>query len=378
MSSSSEGLWQYLKRQSFPRNRGESSSGVRPVRVGPSAPVGTLSGVLSRESTQILVNSGVLDQMQTPSGMLRPVGLICETVNICNADCVFCPYSLQTRQYGTMSQETFEAVCRQYDALGGGPFSLTPMVGDFLLDRELPSRLKMLWRYRYSIVPSVTTNLYALDRLPDDVIAEMLEVFTRIHVSTYGITQEENSEITRRNHFKKYRPQAQRIGSLWERSSGRCDIKVGFRNLHDYPPEVLRDFVLDNFGHDWCLGGTIRYSNWGNTMSGPLPGDAEWSPARENHTTCMLLVASMQVYWDGRVSACACCDYNAGKELALGDIHENNLTDIYNSAVNQLIWKRQESGEMQSICQRCTFHVPLSDLSTKLADKGMWFDFVGG
>ncbi len=321
MSSSPEGLWQYLKRQSFPRNRGEGRIAARPARVCAKTPLGALSEVLSSQSAQLLLDSGIIEQMKTTSDRLRPVGMICETVNICNADCVFCPYSLQTREHGIMSEETFTAVCRQYDALGGGPLSLTPMVGDFLLDRELPSRLEMLRRYRNSIVPSVTTNLYALDRLSDEVIAEMLEVFTRIHVSTYGLTEEENSAITQRKHFRKYRPNAQRLARLWEQSSRRCNIKVSFRNLYDRPFEVLREFVLENFRHDWCWGGTARYSNWGNTMSGPLPGDAEWNPVRENHSTCMLLIAAMQVYWDGRVSACSCCDYNAGKELALGDIH---------------------------------------------------------
>ena len=366
-------LWHRLKSRSNPRD----SRKVVP-RVSPNTPMGGLTGAVSGETQKLLSGTGVLRAMQTPSGALRPLGLICETVNICNSDCIFCPYSLQTRKFGTMTPDLFQEVCRQYAAMGGGPMSLTPMVGDVLLDKELPSRLAMLRRYSHAIRPSVTTNLYALDRFSDEVISEMLETLVRIHISVYGMTQEENAEITRRNNFKKFAPSARRLGELWERGSKRCSMWASFRNLHEYSPDTLQRYVLDNFGQDWFKGVTVRYSNWGGRMSGALPGDAHWAPEQENHKTCMLLTVALQVYWDGRVSTCACCDYDAGKDLAVGDVREQSLTEIYNSAANRQIWANQEAGNMQGICQHCTFHVPLSQLAERQPVGQGWFDFAGG
>ena len=366
-------LWHQIKARSYGHRSGRAVSVV-----SPSAPMGGLTGCVSRETERLLSATGVLGAMQTPSRTLRPLGLICETVNICNSDCIFCPYSLQTRKFGTMTPDLFEEVCQQYSAMGGGPMSLTPVVGDVLLDKELPSRLAVLQRYRSFIQPSVTTNLYALDRFPDEVISAMLETLVRIHISVYGTTQEENAAITQRNNFKKFAPSARRLAELCERGSQRCSVWVSFRNLHEYRTDALRRYVLDNFGQDWFKGVTVRYSNWGGRMSGPLPGDAQWAPATENHCTCILLIVALQVYWDGRVSTCACCDYDAGKDLAVGDVREQTLSQIYNSAANRQIWADQEAGELKGICQHCTFHVPLSRLAEHPPVGQGWFDFAGG
>lgn len=367
-------LWQELKAKSYPR-----LGHVRRVRITETNPIGNLTGVVSSESKQLLTESGVLRAMRTPGGQLRPIGIICETVNICNSDCVFCPYSLQTREFGTMAPDLFTEVCRQYVAMGGGPMSLTPVVGDVLLDKELPSRLAMLRRYSHVIRPSITTNLYALDRHQDEVVTELLDTFARVHISIYGITAEENTEITRRNNFKKFAPQARRLADLWERSSRRCNIWVSFRNLYDYAKDTLVRYVDDHFGHpEWFQSASNQYCNWGARMSGALPGDAYWIQAPGNQRTCMLLTTALQVYWDGRVSACSCCDYDAGKDLALTNVRENTLTEIYNGATNRQIWAAQEAGKMQAICQKCTFHVPLTQLVQHPPVGQGWFDFNGG
>lgn len=352
--------------------------GVDTGAVVPIAPERGLMGAINQETQKLLSTAGALRAMQVPTGELRPMGLICETINICNSDCVFCPYSLQTRKFGTMLPELFQEVCRQYAAMGGGPMSLTPVVGDVLLDKELPNRLAVLRSYYPTIQPSVTTNLYALDRFSDQVVGEMLETFVRIHVSVYGLTQEENLDITQRNNFKKFAPNARRLAEIWERGSQKCSVWVSFRNLHVYPAERLRRYVADSFGKDWYTGVTVQYSNWGGRMSKPLPGEAHWVPARENQKTCMLLAVDLQVYWDGRVSACACCDYDASTDLALGDIRTEGLMEIYNGIANKKIWADQQSGKMQPICRNCTFHVPLSQLADRLPVGQGWFDFNGG
>jgi len=357
------------------RNRASS----QPARVSKASPAGILTGVIGGETQALLSESGALAVMRTPNGLLRPLGLMCETVNLCNSDCVFCPYSLQTRSFGTMAPELFVEVCRQYDAMGGGPMSLTPVVGDVLLDKELPSRLEALRQYRHAIHASITTNLYGLDRHSDEVVSQMLETFVRLHVSVYGLTAEENAAITQRSHFNKFAVQARRFARLWERSSQHCSIWVSFRNLHQHSTEELRSYVGEHFGHEeWFVGSETRYANWGGRMSGTLPGDARWLPASENRKPCMLLTTALQVYWDGRVSACSCCDYDAGKDLALGSVCEQTLTEIYNSAANRQIWANQEAGKMQNICHHCTFYIPLTRILEQPPIGQGWFDFNGG
>ena len=80
----------------------------------------------------------------THRGRYRPLGLLIETVNICNNDCVICPYSAQTRDRRIMSTSLFEKVVDDYARIGGGPVSLTPMVGEVFLDKRLRERLTYL------------------------------------------------------------------------------------------------------------------------------------------------------------------------------------------------------------------------------------------
>ena len=70
----------------------------------------------------------------TYSGRFRPLALNIETVNICNNDCVICPYGLQTRSRQGMDKAVFAKVVADYAAIGGGQVTLTPMVGEVLLE----------------------------------------------------------------------------------------------------------------------------------------------------------------------------------------------------------------------------------------------------
>ncbi|OKH31816.1 hypothetical protein NIES2101_41220 [Calothrix sp. HK-06] len=309
---------------------------------------------------------------------LRPVLLICETINVCNSVCVFCPYSQQSRPTGTMSLELFEKVVKEYREIGGGIISLTPMVGDVLLDRKLIERLEILRRYKDDIKPSITTNLFALDKFSDVEIVKILDCFERIHVSCYGITSEENKEITKTLHYENFISNMKRFVRIWEKTKKKCEIKVGFRLLYEHSYTLLSNFLAENFGHIFPYGSTSTYANWGNSMSGSLPGKAVWMPEVENHETCILLLVAMQVYWDGRVSACACCDYDSSKELFIGNVNHEKISEIYNGYLSEKLWSYHENNSLPNICKKCTFHQPLQILDKNHTLVSNPYDYIGG
>lgn len=61
----------------------------------------------------------VLDAMA-----MRPFELHLELTNICNANCIFCPYQFQTRQHETMTDNVFEKALANYLAEGGAALFL--------------------------------------------------------------------------------------------------------------------------------------------------------------------------------------------------------------------------------------------------------------
>lgn len=327
-----------------------------------------------------LQTSGALTLMSlNGDSRLRPLMLIIETINVCNSECVFCPYTIQTRPKGVMTDALFERALLQYLEMGGGAVSLTPMVGDVLLDRRLPRRMQDLRRFSDRLEPSVTTNLYALEHWSDEVVLEMLNTFRKVHVSCYGITEEENHAITKKQFHAAFCQQMRRLLRIKRENQAPAKVALGFRTVYDYSPAQLTEFQAKSFGEVLNdVNATSTYSNWGNTMRGHLPGHARWAADRENHTACILLAVALQVYHDGRVSACACCDFDASQELALGNISENTLVELFNNGKNSELWHAHQTGNMPKICRNCTFHSPLSNLAPGHLALSSVMDFIGG
>jgi O-antigen chain-terminating methyltransferase len=338
----------------------------------------SLSRALSPQTRRILKPSGAWSKMRGETDRMRPIMLFCETVNICNADCVFCPYSAQTRPRGFMTSGLFEAVLAQYCQIGGGHLTLTPMVGDALVDRLWMERIRLLAGTRERITPSITTNLYGLDRYSDREVAEMLRVLARIHVSCYGVTADECEAITRRRSFDRFLTQLRRLLRLRQASAAKCEVRIGFRLLKPRATDELEAFLREQLGVVLPFGATTTYANWGNSMHGTLPGEAMWVADRTNQSACIMLPLAMQIYWDGRVSACSCCDYDSSSQLYLGDLTQQSLSEVFNSAASREIWRAHETGCLQPICRNCTFHVPLADLNAQHPIVQNPLDFIGG
>lgn len=339
-----------------------------------------LSSSWTNDTRQLLISSGAFDRMKiVESEQVRPLMLFCETTNVCNSSCIFCPYSIQKRPKGVMTDELFQSVIQQYNKIGGGLISLTPMVGDILLDSKLASRMDTLKEFRETITPSVTTNLFALGRWSDETVVQMLNTFKMLHVSCYGITREENIAITNKDFLPVFCEQMRRLIKLRKDSDSPCDISMGFRLLFNYSADQLLDFQVRAFGETVKItGASATYNNWGNSMKGMLPGQAGFAPLQYNNSSCLFLIMALMVYWDGRVSACACCDYDATDELNLGRFDGNNLIDLYNSAKNMAIWQIHQHSSLPYYCKYCTFFAPLFNLNKDHPLLNDAYKIIGG
>ena len=324
----------------------------------------TLEQEVLPENADILNRSGALERMRGTDGRLRPLALFCETVNICNSACLFCPYSKQTRSKGCMSDTLFQTVLQQYAAIGGGYLSLTPMVGDFLLDRHLLQRLTALREVADSIIPSVTTNLCSLGNWDDAVVQQLLQTFSLLHVSCYGMSREEHHQITRHDHFDQFLFQMRRLLRIRRELGAPTQLTIGFRNLYHYDAKQIEAFQVTAFGEQLPVSGAgSSYCNWGNSMGGALPGNAYFLPTPTNQVPCLFLAMALMVFHDGSVSACACCDYDGQPALHLGRVSNAvTLADMFNSPANGMLWRCHQEQQLPGYCKHCSFHLPLSAL----------------
>jgi radical SAM protein with 4Fe4S-binding SPASM domain len=310
-------------------------------------------------------------------GKSRPVMLICETTNICNNDCIVCPYGIMRRKKSVMPPALFEKVLADYSDMGGGALSLTPMVGDVFLDKFLVERVRLVRQYPRVTRLSLTTNAAFADRFSDEELAFILAGLDRVQVSVYGLTAEEHAAFTRKDDHDRV---VASVRKLFRLRGPKTVVTFGFRVLKKYEDADFKRWIGDNFGVEAPFGATRTYANWGGKMDTGLllPWDAEWAGPRQNTRQCLLPLVACQVFVNGDVSFCPCCDYDALPDFALGNVTEQSLLDIYNSPRVRRLWNWGAKGNMPDYCNHCTFHMPLDDLPKV---KSLFQDpigFIGG
>jgi radical SAM protein with 4Fe4S-binding SPASM domain len=294
----------------------------------------------------------------------RPLMVICETVNLCNDLCIICAYKDQTRKKTMMPSHIFSEFLRQYSEIGGGFLSLTPMVGEVLLDRLLIERLREIREHPDITHLSVTTNAVMARNYDDAALGEIVNSFDRIQVSVYGMDDEEYSAMTQRDTYQQMREGIKRIGRLF-----RGEFVLGFRLLKHRDSSDIDAWIneltseADSDIHIAGYGFVNSFANWGlYDVSKPLPFDAKWITPNPAKSQCLIPLVALQVFSNGNVSFCPCDDFDNVPELHLGNILETHLRDMYSSEKVAHLWDWARYG-VPSFCKTCSFHIPLSAIN---------------
>lgn len=296
-------------------------------------------------------------------GQSRPLMLMIETVNICNNDCIICPYSVQSRSKNIMPMDIFKKAVDDYVKIGGGALSLTPLVGEVFLDKLLMSRIDFVKPKSEITSLSVTTNALLAKRYKDEDLEKIVQSFDQINISIYGLDREEYKTMTNRDAYEDVIKSIERIVGF-----SQDNVSFGFRHLRDRSNEEVYDWV-DNLvkktGKNVKIHSrTNTYSNWSYfDTSAPLPFGASWSKANINMTQCLIPILNCQIMSNGDVSFCACANFNATGELMIGNIMETSLMDIYNSEKVRKLWDYETYG-VPNFCQTCSFHTPIEYLES--------------
>lgn len=283
-----------------------------------------------------------------------PLVLQVETTNVCNAACVFCAYPVMQREKGVMTMALFERVIGDYAAMGGGTISLTPVVGDPLLDPQLMERLRMLQAEPMVRQVTMTTNAIALDRYDDDEVCRLLEALDCIQVSIGGLDAERYRVLYGVDRLPKVLDAVERLLHLREAVAGPSQITLAFRTS-DWAFELRHKRQLAAYrqrgvfiSHIWS------YANYAGVVKSGGVGNLhvlESSPAKQ--ATCVYPCVHLAVCWDGRVTACGCADFE-GKSLWLGTLGEASLAELWGGDKRAAILASFGAGRLTPICRQCT------------------------
>ncbi len=291
-------------------------------------------------------------------GSSRPIMIICETVNICNNNCIVCANSKMSRERIWMTNKIFDKVLADYSNMGGGAFSLTPVIGDIFLDPLLLDRIESLKRYPAISPLSVTTNVVASDRFGESDLKVILDTLDLIHISIYGLDREEYFAFSGRDNYYRM---VESLKNFLRLGISREKLKFGFRLLKKRTVGQIEQWIQENFEAPIGFGFTYQYSNWGilnTTMK--LPYDAEWIEPFEIKAPCLIPLVACQVFANGDVSFCPCNDFDINDELNLGNVQDASLLTIYNSSKTKKLWDFEK--HIPNFCRNCSFYKPLADL----------------
>jgi radical SAM protein with 4Fe4S-binding SPASM domain len=299
-----------------------------------------------------------------PAGKPRPLALTCETVNVCNNDCIICAYTSQTRAKGVMSLEVFEKVLSDYSELGGGILSLTPVVGDVFLDNKLTDRLKLAAKYPLVNDLSVTTNAIATKRYDDEELDYILNRFRQIQISIYGIDEEEYLVMTKKETYAQMLSAIDRVLGLFRGRLVLVSQLLKRRSLDDVKAWAAASFpnLLRTAAQVTIQEPYNNFSNWGILDTGKhLPFDATWRSNSAMKKQCLTPLVSFQIFWNGNVSFCPCDDFDNSPDLHLGNVMQQSLADMYSSAKVRRLWNWPEHG-VPDFCKSCSFYQPMETL----------------
>lgn len=309
------------------------------------------------------------DRLLDPLGRIRPLYLRLETVNLCNNDCIICAYGDQTRVKKHMTAEMFVKTLDDYRQMGGGYVSLTPLVGDVLIDRHLPDRIAYLRTCDFVSGIGFTTNAAMAHRFDDAQLASVIAPLQRLSISIYGLDESEYEAMARRKTYPKMVEGVRRIVA-----AATVPVSLEFRLLEGRPEGFVETWVQEVLGlsldsGDAFINSVITdFANWSlyDEASRPLPGKARWFALQPQaqRPQCLIPMFAFIVFSNGNVSFCPCDNYDDVDEFRLGNVMEDSLPSLYNSDKAKALWDWSGSGTPR-FCQNCSFHIPLSVLDDR-------------
>jgi radical SAM protein with 4Fe4S-binding SPASM domain len=308
-----------------------------------------------------------------------PRNLHVETTNTCNASCVFCAYPRMRRPKTEMPMELFVRVIDEHIRMGGRGVSLTPIVGDPFIDRELFERLDYLasrpeLRGFYFYTNAILMKPLLQGRLM--AYGERLH----IHISIGGFDRTTYSAIMGVDRFETVRRNLEAMVESKRASGSGLGLTLHARCRED---ALSGEFWQQCLA--WQAEGLVRlryteegFDSWGGRVSAPdlrAAGLQTMAPPYKRGA-CQLLFLKPVVLADGRVNACACRDVEA--ELTIGDLARSSLAEVWTgSSLDELI-ERQERGDFPDVCRRCTWYASIYNPRLHLAranhDALAWYD----
>jgi radical SAM protein with 4Fe4S-binding SPASM domain len=270
-----------------------------------------------------------------------PTRIHIESTNVCNLDCLYCPYGRQTRQKGYMGIELFKKLVEECQ--GRDVRLWLHFLGEPLLNRDLPAMIACAKARGIPQVGFSTNGFFLTPILGEQLIQAGLD---RLECSVDGVDPASYQRLRRSREFQRVVTNLQDF--LQRRNTmglERPIVTIQFIRTPEtvaFLPEAKAFWTPLLRGRDFLM--TIEDISFAGSMRGP-----QYAIERQ---PCKWLWNYLVVLWNGDVVTCT-SDYDGSR--VLGNVRQQSLTAIWHSpAYDELRRKHDEKRFHEGgICASC-------------------------
>jgi hypothetical protein len=301
-----------------------------------------------------------------------PRNLYFEGTNVCNADCVFCPYTRMERKKITMPMELFKNIISQYVEMGGNSVGFTPIVGDPMADKFLLDRLEYL-----NSIPQIEnvgfyTNAIALKPEKAKRLTEFKNLKISLSISFGGHDRETFEKIMGVDKYHLVEKYVTNFLNILEthgheklsvKLDFRCPDSSGSGSFGEKVAECVAKGLVSVSsleGNFDTFGGLMTQSDLDRADMGLVMGYGypKFGPCEIPFTKPFVLA-------DGRLNACAERDLEAS--LVIGDLNKERLEDLlYGPKMKEFIDSFYKLDSLPKVCQECSVYQSIYNTNAKV------------
>lgn len=269
-----------------------------------------------------------------------------ETINVCNANCSFCPLRKQmTREKGLMDFDFFKKIV---DEIANYKNRIKEIYlnldGEPLLDPFIVKRIEYIKSKGLKKIILVTNGFLLNENLAKSLIKAGLDFIIF------------SFEAPPKDQYEKNRPPL-KFEVVRDNILRLTELRKEYKSLTPY---VILRYVITKENKKYLKD---YFKFWAGKVSGfSLMKSHSWNNSvncsdlvfdcNKNHFPCYEIFTTMTIYWDGVIVPC-CMYFN--KDKIMGNLSENSIKEIWQNSLFERLREEHLNNNEQNIpyCNMC-------------------------
>lgn len=304
------------------------------------------------------------EHFKTHQSYFLPRKLLIDSINICNANCIFCGYQYRKDKNTIIPIPLIDSLTKQYSKLHPDSFvSFTPTVGDPLLDKDIFLKINLAKKNGIKRIQFYTNAILLKERL-DELLESSLD---NLEISLADFDETIYSKIYRSNQYQRVLEGCHLLLKKLKISKRQLPVKFNFRGSRklneiksgsDYK-KFIKPYITDYI----FFSDTPEFDNWSGLIKQTdlLEGMKLSTESVNVYNKPCIRLFDIQLLVNGDLRLCGCrFNKTVYDDLVIGNINEKSLEEIWFSERVYELRNNFFSGNQPKICNNCSYYEAIS------------------